>query len=91
MSIIKFGNINILDWDYFSKRDRILLRNSNEGFTVVLIVDDDFDDIWHICFYDKLQFLNNIIPDKCLVGTEDDIKKQVDDFLIRMNKLKAFL
>lgn len=45
---------------------------------------------YYPCFTCDLEFLADIFGDQSF-DTEDEAKQQVDDFLIRMSKLKAFI
>lgn len=49
------------------------------------------DDNWKVSFYWGLEPYNDIFPNRNLVGTDEEVKQQVDDFIVRMDKLKAFL
>jgi hypothetical protein len=44
-----------------------------------------------VSFHWELKYLNDIFPNQNIVGTIDEVKKQVDDFLVRMDKLIAFM
>ena len=91
MSVIKFGDSNLLDWDYFSEIDRILLRNIEHGITLVSITDESRINVWSVWFYGEFGYLRDLFGDDKIIGTEEEAKKRVDDFLVRASKLTVFI
>ena len=73
-------------------RDILIGDVFHTGRAVVLSeIGGILSDNWEVIFDLELKSYNDIFPNRNLVGTDDEVKKQVDDFLIRMSKLTAFI
>jgi hypothetical protein len=64
-------------------------KNGFQNSEIVIYPINDADNWWHCVFEGNLSFLVEYHSGK-LYGTADEIKMQVDDFLLRMSKLTAF-
>ena len=86
---IKFGNLVLCDWNHMG--DRFSSSNwryyrGDDGKTNVRIYSINSE--LYVYFQGRLQFLSDIFGERSF-ASEDEAKQQVDDFLIRMSKLKA--
>ena len=90
---ISIGNILLTDWiygswdkSYFRTTDPSVVPFKCMGSVVVS------NNLQSYCprFTSDLEFLADIFGERSF-ASEDEAKQQVDDFLIRMSKLKAFL
>jgi hypothetical protein len=93
--MIIFG-FQLNDWqsDYLGKR--LYWYRIIPGYHSVTVAhpykpNNDNDNEWYVRFDYDLNFLNKYFPNPNITGTAEEAKRQVDDFLIRMSKLKAFL
>ena len=95
--ILQVGGVKLDEWrgETFYVNDKIRHRwfRTDKGFLVVIIgaYQKQSIDEWQISFHWKLKYLNDIMPNKDIIGTAEEVKQQVDDFLIRMSKLTAFI
>jgi hypothetical protein len=70
---------------------RVLETSDQRYLTAVRIIQLlNFENKYPIVFENQLKFLQQYIP-AVIVGDLDFAKNYVDDFLIRMSKLRAFL
>jgi len=85
---IKFGNITLNDWQVSPIDNRIYHRTCNDtGLSRVTFMDDGE---WFVQFDYELSFMGGLFSPSPAINTEDAMK-QVDDFLILMSKLTAFI
>lgn len=90
---LKFGNLELKDW-YEGGRGWIRTSNFN-GAGALMIYKRSIDppDLWIPLFISGLDYLQDIFEEKYprLIGTDEEAKLVVDNFLIRMSGLIAFL
>jgi hypothetical protein len=96
--VLQVGSIKLSDWrlvwgktDCWA-RDILIGGVFHTGRAVVLSkIGGILSGNWEVIFNWELKSYNDIFPNRNLVGTDDEVKKQVDGFMIRMSKLTAFL
>jgi hypothetical protein len=101
--IIQFNkNITLSEWDfrfgYQYKRNlneyNLHNKETSEEVRILITIRDGYfgDNKHYIYFYHDLYYLNNIFDERVVVdGDIDFAKKSVDEFLIRMSHLTAFI
>jgi hypothetical protein len=92
---IKFGDIVLKGWNGITGRNpyyrRIFCREIDHDHKCVIIGEkSNCENSWCAMFYYELDFLNDFC-DECIIGMAEEAMQQVDDFLIRMSKLTAFI
>jgi hypothetical protein len=90
---ISIGNILLTDWIYGSW-DKSCFRTTDPSIVpfecMGSVVVSNNRQSYYPRFTCDLEFLSDIFGERSF-ASEDEAKKQVDDFLIRMSKLRAFL
>jgi hypothetical protein len=102
--IIQFGQIQLDEWcrshSYLHTDHQIIWRRRKlipyqetylDQATMVNIRQYTDSDGCYVNFYHQLSFLHNYLGNNAIKGDLDFTKNYVDTFLIRMNKLTAFL
>jgi hypothetical protein len=85
---IKFGDIVLDDW----KRNKYLtssyrLRNGVGSYVIIYRLENGH---YKTHFRYEFEIMRDVFGDQSF-ASEDEAKQHVDDFLIRMSKLRAFI
>jgi hypothetical protein len=101
--IIKFNkDITLSEWytpGKSSLRYYRYLQVEGDSDTFMLVRIYSNEEVWFVAFYDHLNYLNNIwdsrgdmvFKETSLDLQADIVKKEVDNFLIKMSGLTAFI
>ena len=87
---IKIGKYELNDWRSYNARPKISWSRSYDICYAVDVTFTGHSNIWTIKFWYDFEFLNKIHGNPIIIGTEDQVKKYTDNFLIRIDKLLAF-
>ena len=90
---IKFGNIDLEEW-FFDKSYWGWCRDGAESENQFIMVEVHYSDCykgWIVEFYGALDYLSSVYCGPESFHTARQAKDFVDNFLIRMNKLRAFI
>lgn len=79
---VKVGKNGVPPKDYF-----ILAENY---YVEIELKDYEIADLWRVKFWHKFKFLNNI-HEGFVIGSCIEVKRQIDEFIIKINKLKMFV
>ena len=91
---IKIGKITLKDWeDGHDGFVRLSVEEIATGLHIFRLYPLTHKNNWYCEFRGSLGYLTPIFREKykILSGDENEVKSIVDQFLIKMNKLKAFL
>lgn len=85
--------LNLINYDKILIKDNKYSRKINVGEYIppAAIYLYEKNNIVNVAFYYKLSFLNNIFNKKIIIGSADDVKFEIDKFLIKIDKLATFL
>jgi hypothetical protein len=91
MSALKIGKYELCDWywSYCFSRNRIL-DNGKHHIAIEIIKCVNSDD-WFVQFYWDFAFLNGLYSGPNYIASPEELKEEINKFLIRVSKMIAFI